>query len=273
MPNSQTVFITGCANGIGQHLAEVFYQKGFQVIATDLEVSKMLTQFAHWTPDRVLIEALNVSQIHDWERVFARAVERFGRINILINNAGVVIPGYVAEFDWREIDQQVDVNIKGVMYGSQYAIKHMLAQGGGHLINFASLAGIAPIMGLPIYSATKHAVRAFSLAAYQEVKGQGIQVSVICPDLVQTNMLTLQIDYPAAALSFSSSKVLTVHDIEKAIFERALLRKQVEIMVPPSRGWLGKIGNLFPTAADFLTASLFRKGAQRQQGWKGTKTA
>lgn len=267
-PLPKSVFITGCANGIGQHLAEVFYQKGYRVVATDFDLPKMQQQTAHWDSSRGLVLPLDVSKAPQWEEAFGLATKAFGRIDVVINNAGVVIPGYVADFDWLEVDKQVDVNVKGVMYGSQYAVRHMLAQGGGHLINFASLAGVAPIMGLPIYSATKHAVRAFSLAAYQELKQKGIWVSVICPDLVQTNMLKLQIDYPAAALSFSSNKVLSVQDIERAVFERALERKEVEVMIPRSRGWLAKIGNLLPTIADVLTASLFKKGAQRQQSWK-----
>lgn len=268
MQTYQIVFITGCANGIGQHLAEVFYQKGYAVVATDVLIEKLSSQTTHWDTARTIVERLNVADMHNWQSVVDKCVNKFGRIDILINNAGVVIPGFVSELNTKEIDLQVDVNVKGVLYGSQCAINQMLKQGSGHLINFASLAGIAPIMGLPVYSATKHAVRAFTLATYQEVRSKGINVSVICPDLVQTNMLTLQIDYPAAALSFSGDKVLLVSDIEKAIFERALSKKEVEIMIPTSRGWLSKLGNLFPAMATSLTQSLSKKGAKNQAGWK-----
>lgn len=271
MQSYHTVFITGCANGIGQHLAETFYQQGYQVIATDTDLEKLHRQTTHWEVTRCLVERLDVSKIHEWEELVRQSVDKFGSIHILINNAGVVMPGFVSELDWRAIDLQVEVNVKGVLYGSQFAVKQMLKQGSGHLINFSSLAGIAPIMGLSIYSATKHAVRAFTLATYQELKGTGIHVSVICPDLVQTNMLTLQIDYPAAALSFSGDKVLTVKDIEKAVFERALGQKEVEIMIPRSRGWLSKIGNLFPALATSLTQSLSKKGAKNQAIWQQKK--
>lgn len=268
MQTYQIVFLTGCANGIGRHLAEVFYQKGYGVVATDLGHEKLLEQTKHWDNNRTLVEKLDVRDMHNWQALVQKCVDKFGKLDILINNAGVVIPGFVSEIDRHAIDLQVDVNVKGVLYGSTCAVAQMTKQGYGHLINVASLAGIAPIMGLPVYSATKHAVRAFSLAAYQELHPKGIHVSVICPDLVQTNMLTLQLDYPAAALSFSGDKVLTVKDIENAIFDRALGKKEVEIMVPRSRGWLSKLGNLFPTVATSLTQSLSKKGTKNQAVWK-----
>jgi 3-oxoacyl-[acyl-carrier protein] reductase len=96
-------------------------------------------------------------------------------------------------------------------------------------------------------------VRGFSVAIRPELKAKGIDVSVICPDLVDTNMLTEQLDYKAAALTFSGNKPLIVHDIEKVIFNNVLHKKQVEILVPLSRGWTAKLGNLFPSIGFWLT--------------------
>lgn len=257
-----TVFLTGCAQGIGRHLSEVFYEKGYHVVATDVAP---MPHTADWDPARCLTERLDVTRPADWERGMALALEKFGALDVLINNAGVIVPGFAESLTVRDIDVQIAVNLSGVLYGSRLAAQVMLRQGHGHLINVASLAGVAPIHGLAVYSATKAAVRNFTIAIAHELRQRGVAVSVVCPDLVNTAMLTQQLPDPAAALTFSGNKILTVEDVERAVFERALGRKQLEILVPCSRGLLGKIGNFFPELGQRLTASLVKKGLRRQE--------
>ncbi len=262
---AKTVFLTGCAQGIGRHLSQVFYEKGYHVVATD--VAPMPHTDA-WEPARYLAERLDVTSAADWERVMALTLRKFGTLNVLVNNAGVIVPGFVETLTTEAIDLQVDVNLKGVLFGSRLAARVMAAQGHGHLINVASLAGVAPIHGLAVYSATKAAVRSFTLAIAYELRQKGVYASVVCPDLVDTAMLTQQLPDPAAALTFSGNKILTVEDVEYAVFERALGRNEWEILVPRSRGWLGKLGNLFPVLGHRLTASLVKKGLKRQEELK-----
>lgn len=262
--NKQTVFITGSANGIGKHLSEVFYGKGFNVVATDFLIDKLQAETQSWQPEYCLIEKLDVRSIHNWQEVVQKAILKFGKIDILLNVAGVITPGFLEDFPLQDIDYHIDINVKGVMYGTKIVADEMLKFKAGHIINFASLAGVAPIHGIALYSASKYAVRGFSLAITPEMKAKGITVSVICPDLVNTNMLTLQLDYKAAALTFSGTKPLTVNEIEKAIFEKALLKKKAEILVPPSRGLTAKIGNFFPAVGFWLTETLMKKGLKNQ---------
>jgi 3-oxoacyl-[acyl-carrier protein] reductase len=264
----KTVFITGSANGIGKHLSEVFYNQGFNIVVTDFLIEKLVGQTATWNAENCLIEKLNVSNPENWQIVVQKAIQKFGKIDIFLNVAGVITPGFVEEFALKDIDYHIDINVKGVMYGTKIVADEMIKVGEGHIINFASLAGVAPIHGLALYSASKYAVRGFSLAITPELRAKGIQVSVICPDLVNTNMLTLQLDYKAAALTFSGSKVLTVNDIEKAVFVNALQKKQAEILVPLSRGLTAKLGNLFPAIGFWLTETLTKKGLQQQANYK-----
>jgi 3-oxoacyl-[acyl-carrier protein] reductase len=261
------IFITGSANGIGKHLSDVFYSQGHNVIATDFLIDKLNAQTQNWTTENCLIEKLNVTDIENWQNVVQKAVQKFGKIDILLNVAGVITPGFVEDFALKDIDYHIDINVKGVMYGTKIVADEMLKQGAGHIINFASLAGVAPIHGIALYSASKYAVRGFSLAITPELKAKGIHVSVICPDLVDTNMLTLQLDYKAAALTFSGNKVLTVNDIEKAVLYNALEKKQAEILVPRSRGLTAKLGNLFPAIGFWLTETLVKKGLKKQKGY------
>ena len=260
----KTVFITGSANGIGKHLSEVFYNRGFNVVATDFLIEKLITQTADWSSENCLIEQLNVTDIENWQKVVQKTLLTFGKIDILLNVAGVITPGFIEDFALKDIDYHIDINVKGVMYGTKIVADEMMRIGEGHIINFASLAGVAPIHGIALYSASKYAVRGFSLAITPELRAKGIQVSVICPDLVNTNMLTSQLDYKAAALTFSGNKVLTVKDIEKVVLVNALQKRQAEILVPLSRGLTAKLGNLFPSIGFWLTENLTKKGLKKQ---------
>lgn len=258
----KTIFITGCANGIGKHLAETFVSLNYQVIASDFDLIK-LQQNSRLQHSEVLCLKLDVSKAEDWQEAIKKAVEKFKKIDISINNAGVITPNFLSDLSLQEIDLQLNVNLKGVMYGSKFAADAMIKQGFGHIINIASLAGVAPIKGLSVYAASKFGVRGFTLSIANEMKQKGIDVSVICPDLVDTNMLTLQLDYEAANLTFSGS-TLSVNDIADAIINRAIKNKEVEILLPKSRGLLAKIGNFFPFLANFLTETLSKKGNKKR---------
>lgn len=259
------VFITGCANGIGRHLATTFYRRGDAVIVTDIDEAGILALTATWDPDRVLAARLDVRSQPNWQQVIDQALNRWGRIDIGLNVAGILRAGYVAEFDPDDIDIVFDINVKGVLLGSRLLTEQMVRQRSGHLINVASLAGLSPVVGMSLYSASKFAVRAFTLAAAGELRHQGVRVSVICPDLVDTDMLTQQVDRPEAALSFSGPRTLTVADVTRAVLHNALILNRVEILIPAGRGWLGKIGNLFPGLTFRISDSLIKKGRKKQQ--------
>ncbi|MBO0937756.1 SDR family NAD(P)-dependent oxidoreductase [Fibrella sp. HMF5335] len=266
-----TYLLTGCANGIGRHMARVFYNQGHHVVATDIDVVGLATLTADWDQTRVLTLPLDVRSTASWQAVIDQTLTRFGRVDVGLNIAGVVHVGYAAEFNPADVDLVVDVNLKGVILGTRLMAAQMVKQGGGQIINIASLAGVAPIQGLSLYSATKFAVRGFSLAAAGELRKQGVQVSVVCPDLVDTNMLTAQIDHPEAALSFSGGRILTVQDVERAIVRDAIQHRKLEVLIPTSRGWLGKVGNLFPALSFSITDLLRKKGLKEQAVWQATR--
>lgn len=261
-------FLTGCASGIGRHMVEVLYRQGQAVVATDIDAGAIQQLTQDWDSQRVLTAPLDVTRIDDWQRVINRSLNHWGRIDVGMNIAGIIRPGYVAEFPPEDIDGMVDVNLKGVMLGTRLLAEQMVRQQQGHIVNVASLAGVAAIPGISIYSATKCAVRAFSIAAANELRKDNVRVSVVCPDLVDTRMLTVQLDYPEAAISFSGKRILTVQDVEQAIMHRALRQKQLDILLPPSRGWLAHLGNLFPSLSASLANRLIKQGRQQQQTLK-----
>ncbi len=262
------VFLTGCAHGIGRHLAHVFYQLGDAVIATDVDEAGIHALTADWDSDRVLVARLDVRVLANWQQVIDQALARWGRIDVGLNVAGVLRAGYVNEFDPADIDFVFDINVKGVLLGSRLLTEQMVRQGSGHLINIASLAALSPVLGMSLYSSSKFAVRAFTLAAAGELRHRGVRVSVVCPDLVATNMMTQQIDQPEAALSFTGPRTLTVEDVERAVLRDALARNRVEIIIPARRGLLSKLGNVFPSLTFRAAEALMKKGRERQEQYR-----
>ena len=237
-------------------------------MVTDVDETGIRDLTATWDADRVLVARLDVRSLTNWQSVIEQTLARWGRIDIGLNVAGVLRAGYVSEFNPADIDFIVDINVKGVLLGSRLLTEQMVKQGSGHLINIASLAALSPVLGMSLYSASKFAVRAFTLAASGELRSRGVRVSVVCPDLVATNMMTQQIDQPEAALSFTGPRMLTVVDVERAVMHDALERNRVEIIIPSSRGWLSKLGNVFPMLTFRASETLMKKGREKQKQYR-----
>jgi 3-oxoacyl-[acyl-carrier protein] reductase len=253
--HQSVVLITGCATGIGKHLAEKFYNRNYQVVATDADPEWLKRTFAHWDTEGCLLEKLDVRKAEDWQRIINLTVAEFGQLDICINNEGVIASDFVMDMNFQDIDYQIDVNTKGVLYGTKFAAELMMRQGAGHIINFSTLSGFSPVYGLSVYAASKQAVRAFTLSIVPELKSKGVHISVICPDLVDMHKIP---NAPKQSFSFFKNKNLTVLDIEEAVFVRALKDHEVEILVPKNRGFLAKLGNLFPWFG-FRLARFFAK--------------
>ncbi|HRK36124.1 MAG TPA: SDR family oxidoreductase, partial [Candidatus Hydrogenedentes bacterium] len=184
---ARTYFITGCASGIAQHVADRLIAKGARVYATDINLEAMAAHAKEkgWPEDRVYLDSLDVRKLDAWEVSFAKAVQAFGKIDVCMNVAGVMLGGWIHEQPAKEIDMQIDINLKGVIWGTQVAARHMIENKSGHIVNIASLAGIAPIPGIAAYVASKHGVRGFTLAIANELKSYGISTTVVCPDAIK----------------------------------------------------------------------------------------
>lgn len=271
---SKTYFMTGAAGGIGRWVADKLVERGDRVFATDVNVDP-LREYANknrWPDDRVEIETLDVRSAEAWEASYANATTAFGTIDVHMNFAGLMLPDFPEAITDNDLDLQIDVNLKGLILGTRTAAKHMIAAGSeGHIVNIASLAGVAPIPGLAVYSASKFAARGFSLVAANDLRKYGIKVTVICPDAIDTGLLHQSKSKDAGAMVFSASKLLTVEQIGQVIIQRALNDKPIEITYPPGRAFLAKVGSLAPGLATLLAGAMIRKGLanQRKMGWKG----
>jgi len=256
-------FLTGCASGIGLHLTNTLLKKDGSclVIATDINETGMREQASKndWPSDRVLIHSLDVRSPENWNSVISNALERFGQIDVLINIAGYLKPAHLLDVSIEDIHRHIDINTKGSIFGTRLVAEHMKHQTRrGHIINFASLASLSPVSGLDLYSSSKFAVRAFSLAAATSLENNNIDLTVVSPDAVETPMLDLQLDYKECALSFSGTP-LTVADIEQSIFQNVLLYRPLEVWIPMHRGWLAALSSYLPRSILHFSGILLEK--------------
>ncbi len=257
------VLITGAASGIGLDLAKTLESQGRELLLIDLNAKALQEHFTE--SDSIHFAAGDVSMVEFWEETINRKVEHKS-ISYLFNCAGVIRPGFVRDFSLEDIDFHLDVNTKGSILGLRYVANIMKDQGIGHIINISSLAGLAPVSGLSLYSASKFAIRGFSLAAAAEYKQFGVSISVVCPDLVKTPMLDLQLDYPEEAkLTFSGpEKVLTPGDITKVLL-KLMERPKDLVCIPESRGLLAKLAGIWPSLGEMFRKSLESKGEKTLQ--------
>jgi len=184
--------VTGAGSGIGRASAVEFAREGASVLAADLNAAS-----AAETADQILSAggqaeslAVDVTQFAQVEQMVKTAVDKFGRLDVLYNNAGLPQPFTPFEDSTDALYNRIfDVNVKGVFYGCRAAIPQMKAQGGGVILNTASTAGIRPRPGLAVYAASKGAVITLTKALAVELAPYRIRVVSICPVATDTPML------------------------------------------------------------------------------------
>lgn len=262
----RVIFLTGAASGIGLHLAQRLARPENRLLLADLQQGRLAELAAQhgWPSDRVQCVELDVRKADQWERAIELATTTWGQIDVLLNVAGVVRPGYVHEGSPDDIDFHLDINARGTMIGTQAVARRMVAQRSGHIVNIASMAALAAVPGIALYSASKFAVRGFSLAVAQELRPHGVAVTCVCPDAVQTPMLDLQLDYPQAALTFSGRSPLTVEQVGDLIVNRVLVDRPLEAILPASRGLLAKLTSFWPATAARVLPRMLAVGRQHQ---------
>lgn len=194
-------FVTGGARGIGYAIAQALLEEGAKVMVADVNEAELAeakrTLGGYGEVETLLCDVSDASQV---SQAANRVVERFGKVHVLANNAGVVIggtPGEIDLDDWRWI---VDVNLMGVVYGVETFVPLIKSHGeGGFIVNTASMAGHGGMPGLAPYSATKFAVVGYSESLRQDLAAHDIGVAALCPGWVDTRIYETGLARPSRA--------------------------------------------------------------------------
>jgi NADP-dependent 3-hydroxy acid dehydrogenase YdfG len=186
----KVIVITGASSGLGEAAARLLSARGARVVlgARRVERLQQLAEELNGRERRALVVATDVSVRHDVRRLVDTAVEAFGRVDVMVNNAGLMPLSALERLKVDDWDRMIDVNLKGVLYGIAAALPHMQRQMSGHFINVASIAGHKVLLNGAVYSATKHAVRALSEGLRQESKPWNIRTTVVSPGAVDTEL-------------------------------------------------------------------------------------
>lgn len=194
----QVVFITGASRGFGFAAVEELAARGHRAAATMRNTERDGAAVRAVDPERVAVLRCDVTDRETIDAAVAGALERFGRIDVLFNNAGYGLYGPIEDLSEEEILRELDTNFVGQIRAAQAVLPTMRAAGGGKIINVSSLAGriVGPLMGL--YAASKWAVEAMSEALRYEVSRWGVEVTILEPGMYRSDWQTTNLDVAAA---------------------------------------------------------------------------
>ncbi|HEY4387338.1 MAG TPA: oxidoreductase [Ktedonobacteraceae bacterium] len=267
-------FVTGSSTGFGRILAEAVLARGDRLVATARHPEK-LQDLAHRYPDRLLTLQLDVTNEEQSQEAVARTIERFGKIDVLVNNAGYGLIGAIEEASDAEVRRQFETNVFGLLNVTRAVIPVMRGQHRGHILMLSSVGGFTGSIGAGIYNASKFAVEGLSEALVQEVEPLGIRVTLIEPGYFRTDFAGRSLmrarreiaDYTHTS-GTTRERMMQINGQQMGDPERAVhaMIKIVETAHPPFRLVLG---------ADALARirSKLASVAQELDAWEDTTLA
>lgn len=241
---AKTIFITGASKGFGKIWAAAFLKKGYNVAATarNLDALKDLQGYS----DALLPIQLDVNSREQSFAAIKKAKEHFGKIDVVINNAGYGLFGAIEETTEKEARDQFETNVFGLLWITQAAIPVMRAQGKGHIIQVSSVLGMATLPVLGLYNASKWAVEGLSETLASEVKGFGIDVTIVEPNGFSTDWGGASAFHTQPMKEYEKVKAAFSEGITEDSFGKPeatsdAILKLVDTANPPLRLFLGKV--------------------------------
>src|SRR5437764_2308980 len=240
----RVVAVTGGARGIGRAIAARACSRGARVAVGDLDPS-----LAADVPGAATGLELDVTDVDSFRRFLDEVEDRLGPLDVLVNNAGIMFVGTFLEQDLAALRRQTDVNLHGVMIGTRLALERMGPRDRGQVVNITSAGSYMPTPGEAMYSATKHAARAFTESVRDELRGTGIEVTAVVPGLVLTELA-------AGTQAGRGTKWVEPEQVADAVVA-AMERPRPDVFVPRSLGPLLRFHKFMPFRGRRALARLF----------------
>jgi NAD(P)-dependent dehydrogenase (short-subunit alcohol dehydrogenase family) len=274
--SGRVAVVTGAASGIGRQTALALARRGADLAICDVdeagleETAEQIRQVGR----HVLQSRVDVSSAEQMRGFAEQTVAELGRVDVLVNNAGIGIGGFFVDVPLEEWDTIVGINLKGVVNGCYFFVPKMIEAGnGGHVVNIASMAGYIANPGMTAYTATKFGVIGFSEALRAELSVRGIGVTAVCPGVIDTPIVRSAHVYGSSATPENREQAIRMFDrrnygpdrVARGILKAIQKNRAIAPISPEARVgyWIKR---LFP----WLVAALGRLSARRQeQGGRG----
>lgn len=237
------VLITGAASGIGAATAREAVRRGHRVALADIDLAGA-TRLADQLGPAACAIPLDIRDEDAWEEAFDTVAARFGPVEVLVNNAGIIHTGYARQLSLAQHRHMVEVNLLGPMTGMLAGLSRMRAQGHGHITTICSMSSFLPLSGYTTYGATKHGLRAFHHSVAIEERDGPVTFSIIHPPGTRTPMLEQEMADPSAVITFAE-KPLTPEKVASVIVD-AIVKKPVEVVYPTVGGRVQRVAGVFP---------------------------
>lgn len=253
--------ITGAAGGIGRAISAELIKNNVTCILVDIN-KKALADLQKYYGDSVHCISCDITDIKSVKLMVNTVIKKYGAIDILINNAGIIEPNLFENATYKEINRQIQVNLMGPINCTYEALPHLKKSKNPSIVTIASLAGIVPETYSSIYTATKFALRGLFLTLHIELKKHNIHVATIFPDSVNTPMLRYEATHGGSPLTFLSNPQDPEH-VAKAVV-KAIEKRKVEVVVPASQGFVTRFIMVFPSLVVKLWPLLEKMGQKNK---------
>lgn len=197
MEDKKIALVTGGTRGIGKKVAEKFAKEGYNLVlnyvSDNTDINSVIDSFKEYKNEVILVKA-DVSKFNECENLVKEAIEKFGKIDVLVNNAGITKDGLIAMMKEDAFDRVIDVNLKGTFNMTRNVVPYMMKKRCGNIVNISSVVGVAGNAGQSNYAASKAGIIGFTKSLAKELAPRNIRVNAVAPGFIDTDMTSVLTD-------------------------------------------------------------------------------